>query len=460
MFVDITSVQFEQYDAIIVGSGFAGFTVARQLRAHGKRALIVETGRTGFDDSTQELYAATGGRGHFNGAHWSVHWVRALGGTSAVWGGYCGPLTDRNLVDWPLNREDLDPYYKIAAKILGRNSSTLNHAVPALPGFDYRPLSIAEPTRLADDTDAYLTESGADVLMRTTVSALVPAENRNLVTGLRLMPSNGDIRDITLRPGQALVLAAGGIGNPQILLNSHETGGVGVGNERDQVGRHLMEHPTFYNCGRVVAPGGFALPKPPEAFGWALPVLAPDDALFSTLGGPDLGIEFSARDPNENDEVEVFLRERIGDGAQTFSLNVRAEMAADPENRLVLDQSRDPAGLQRLRALCVVDAAAFRAVDTCLSALGTALAQTGPGRLKISNERIYTDVEGGGHIMGTTRMSSDPSSGVVDADCRVHGYANLYVAGSSVFASGGYVNPTLTLVALAARLGDTLAGRA
>jgi choline dehydrogenase-like flavoprotein len=77
----------------------------------------------------------------------------------------------------------------------------------------------------------------------------------------------------------------------------------------------------------------------------------------------------------------------------------------------------------------------------------------------VNNDRIYMDVQGGGHIMGTTRMGSRSTS-VVDADCRVHGYDNFFVAGSSVFPSGGgYANPTLTIVALALRLAETIAKR-
>ncbi len=56
-------------------------------------------------------------------------------------------------------------------------------------------------------------------------------------------------------------------------------------------------------------------------------------------------------------------------------------------------------------------------------------------------------------------MHPDPARGVVDADCRVHGTRNLYVAGSSVFPSGGFANPTLTIVALALRLAEHLVGR-
>ena len=62
----------------------------------------------------------------------------------------------------------------------------------------------------------------------------------------------------------------------------------------------------------------------------------------------------------------------------------------------------------------------------------------------------------GFHQMGTTRMSNSPTCGVVDADCRVHGVDNLYMAGSSVFPTGGWANPTLTIVALALRLADRL----
>jgi len=61
--------------------------------------------------------------------------------------------------------------------------------------------------------------------------------------------------------------------------------------------------------------------------------------------------------------------------------------------------------------------------------------------------------------MGTTRMGEDASKSVVDPHCRVHGYANFFVAGSSVFPTGGgYANPTLTIVALALRLADRLLG--
>ena len=59
--------------------------------------------------------------------------------------------------------------------------------------------------------------------------------------------------------------------------------------------------------------------------------------------------------------------------------------------------------------------------------------------------------------MGTT-MGTSWASSVVDRDCRFHGYDNFFVAGSSLLPSGGYANPTLTIVALALRLADHLRG--
>ncbi|MDX1748207.1 MAG: GMC family oxidoreductase, partial [Halobacteriales archaeon] len=58
------------------------------------------------------------------------------------------------------------------------------------------------------------------------------------------------------------------------------------------------------------------------------------------------------------------------------------------------------------------------------------------------------------HHMGTTRMGADPEASVVDARCRTHDVRNLSVASSSVFPTGGAMNPTLTIAALALRCAE------
>ena len=64
-----------------------------------------------------------------------------------------------------------------------------------------------------------------------------------------------------------------------------------------------------------------------------------------------------------------------------------------------------------------------------------------------------------GHPMGSTRMSDNPETGVVDADCKVHGVEGLYIAGGSVLPTSGHANPTLMMLALTLRLADHLKGR-
>jgi choline dehydrogenase-like flavoprotein len=107
---------------------------------------------------------------------------------------------------------------------------------------------------------------------------------------------------------------------------------------------------------------------------------------------------------------------------------------------------------------------------TATVAFGGFLAEQGIGRLKLRPWLLEPDPRlpdldsGEGMIAGrqhmcTTRMSLDPATGVVDTDCRVHGIANLYLGGSSVFPTPGFPKPTFTIVQLALRLGDHISGR-
>ena len=91
--------------------------------------------------------------------------------------------------------------------------------------------------------------------------------------------------------------------------------------------------------------------------------------------------------------------------------------------------------------------------------LDDSLRRAGLGHVVAPREDWADRIVGGPHHMGTTRMSTTPAEGVVDADCRVHTVENLYVAGSSVFTTGGHANPSLTILALALRLADHLRGR-
>ena len=82
--------------------------------------------------------------------------------------------------------------------------------------------------------------------------------------------------------------------------------------------------------------------------------------------------------------------------------------------------------------------------------------QIGEALKNINWKKKNSPIGGGYHHMGTTRMGSNVNESVVDQDCKYHQLNNLYIAGSSVFPTSGSTNPTLTIVALALRLAETL----
>jgi len=155
--------------------------------------------------------------------------------------------------------------------------------------------------------------------------------------------------------------------------------------------------------------------------------------------------------------VEDLVRAGASDvPAQTFGLYVTAERAPNRDSRVSLGDDRDALGQRRIVVDLRPAPADARSVAKTVRAFALELARSGHGRARIP-EAEFAATPLVGHHMGTTRMSDDPSRGVTDRDGRVHGIANLSVAGSSLFVTGGYANPTLAIVALALRLAERLA---
>jgi choline dehydrogenase-like flavoprotein len=136
------------------------------------------------------------------------------------------------------------------------------------------------------------------------------------------------------------------------------------------------------------------------------------------------------------------------------------EQSPHPDNRVRLSQARDALGCRKLELHWHWSQQDMELTLKTQDWFARALEHAGLGRVErvrqADGSPHLARPAGSHHLMGTTRMHNDPRQGVVDAHCRVHGLDNLYVAGSSVFPTGGYANPTLTLVALALRLADHL----
>ncbi|HWT93238.1 MAG TPA: GMC family oxidoreductase, partial [Solirubrobacteraceae bacterium] len=137
----------------------------------------------------------------------------------------------------------------------------------------------------------------------------------------------------------------------------------------------------------------------------------------------------------------------------------QAEQAPHRDNRVLLGAGRDAFGMRRV----TID---WRWHDEDVARTLRAqrmyadeLTRAGVGRLVLARDddgRPVVLSPSTGHYLGTTRMGATPRIGVVDARCRVHGAGDLYVAAGSAFPTGGFANPTLSIVALALRVADEL----
>lgn len=315
------------------------------------------------------------------------------------------------------------------------------------------------------------------------------------------------------------VLAGGAIENARLLLASRSRHPQGVGNSHDLVGRFFMEHPVCTAAivlpradspladpsvhaihdhhGRPVqrkyalheaaaehvGTGNHLFFFTPAAWSPRLLALLEGENLRDRLHGarlarqavrsrslPDDPGSFaraglrSMTYPFRRASLNARLRTRLGvpDGVgdtPVLTLEVMAEQLPNPDSRVVL--TGDGTSPARVALDWQVRADEWRGLNRATRVLADQLERAGNARvlpLIPQDGSPPIRLVKGDHHMGTTRMDPDPRKGVVDTDCRVHGMANLSVAGSSVFPTGGGANPMLTILALTFRLTDRLAG--
>lgn len=303
---------------------------------------------------------------------------------------------------------------------------------------------------------------------------------------------------------KVVVLAAGGIENARLLLCSNRVRPGGLGNEHDLVGRFLMDHPRTSIGefrGEATAAiqeklGIYLLKENGKAFfythGMALsPVVQRQKRLLNCAAY--LSEYRSPADPWDamkrlyGRQSQHFVRDTVlalsDPGLLVHGLYRRAikgrnvrhkleklvvdclvEQVPDRESRITLSQRKDEFGLPLPHLHWKVSDLERQSVAALAEAFASELVRLGlpppilpgwlcEGRLEAMP---FTDMA---HPTGTTRMSDDPRSGVVDRNCRLYGAEGIYIAGSSVFPTASHANPTLMIVAMAMRLADWLKRR-
>jgi len=356
--------------------------------------------------------------------------------------------------------------------------------------------------------------SNVMVLLNANVTNLSANNNASSLDDIQIETLEGKTGRIKAKK---FVLACGGIENVRILLNSNDIVPQGLGNQNDLVGRFFMEH-IAVSCGTLVTsrlpeyfrtytenPGiRFSSPilhnkeNPVDIF--ARPCLSDKirakEHLLNCAGflsgdfDPEHGITAARelRDDFENkifpdepwkkvwrimkdlDEVVMQTYHHMFDEDGTvdpslytsYILKVTSEQAPNFDSRVKLTEDKDQLGMKKIQLDWRLSKLDKRTIQVLAKAIGTELGRLNLARLRLDDWVLSDDsnwppeLRGGNHHMGTTRMSDDPKKGVVDKDCRVHGMDNLYIAGSSVFSTGGCSPPTLTIVALGLRLADHL----
>jgi choline dehydrogenase-like flavoprotein len=508
-----------RYDVCIVGAGPAGITVALELESSGWRVCLLEAGGTGYERSTQGLFegevlgqpypalretrvGALGG----STTVWAG-WCRPLDPLDfepRAWSGADG---------WPFGREELDPWYARAHELCGLAAFDYDpaHWAPALGPERMLP---TDPTFVNQIFHVNIQDFGARYRERLARSRAIDLVLHAPVTRLHLEGPSCAAADVRTLRGHELtiradrfVLAAGGIENPRLLLLSAEgPGGADApGNSAGMVGRYFADH-AYVDFGSLVlrqpAALGFYGLKPAEREGEAMvrgvlsvraEAVTRERLLQSALF---FHPRYEAHRAFATAEVKAwlqlwnklnrravpgalwpFLRQAvraprqiaiatmrklvIRDGpARCWRMRAAFETSFRPENRVTLGDDRDRLGRRRARVVWRIDDADVESMRRVTHRFDEAVQRAELGHL----DRGFPDepgawrrmIEPGKHHMGATRMHRSPQLGVVDEHGRVHGLSNLFVTGSSVFPSGGYANPTLTIVALAARLGHHL----
>ncbi|PNU02256.1 GMC oxidoreductase [Novosphingobium guangzhouense] len=420
---------------------------------------------------------------------------------------------------WPITMRQLQPYYDEAAGVFGLppgrpSAQALREAGVQMPDFD--PDEIALKLWSFDPSSSRFTMKACADLIRhprctvfthATVTSIDTDHTGRSVASVRVRSLGG--RDALVH-ARTFVLAAGGIENPRLLLASRSVHSGGIGNGCDLVGRFFMEHPharggkvlsakawsllrLFGNRHAVQGQTVAALVSPGEKaqrregmLNSALTIASRQPASAAQFMGMraynrikhDLDPSRGARTLWLYAKKAAMMAQKVIDPARPWLLQklgysemalvIRAEQAPNPASRVTLGTERDALGMPRAQLDWRLNDLDIHSVDRLVDLLGREMKRLDGGSvvpaewLLEPERRWQTDPMisahpiGGYHHMGTTRMSDNPATGVVDADGRVHGVSNLYIGGSSVFPTSGWANPTFTIAALALRTADCI----
>jgi choline dehydrogenase-like flavoprotein len=513
----------KHYDVIIIGSGAGGGTLAWRLAPSGKSILILERGdwlkreaenwnATSVFVENRYISADTWYDQHGKAFQPQVHYF--VGGATKMYGAALYRLRQQDFGElrhydgispaWPIRYEEMEPYYTAAEQLYQVHG--LRGADPTEPPasapyckppvsnepriqelFDnmrdagYHPFPAPCGVMLEEQNMAYSpcircqTCDGFPCLVHAKsdaeVMAVRPAlEHKNVtllrnarVVKLNTNPAGTAVTEVVAEvnsvpetfTGDIVVMSCGAVNSAKLLLQSangkHPNG---LANGSDQVGRNYM----FHNSQAVLA---ISRTPNPTKF---QKTIALNDFYFGTEGfaypmgniqmvGKSLGPMYRGEKPIETALAPMFALDDIAQHAVDFWLST--EDLPDPNNRVSLNRQgglvvtytpNNQVAKQKL----------YDKLKYCLNHLGMDPNHLIPRQAYMKSE---IPVAGCAHQAGTCRFGRDPKTSVLDVHCKAHELDNLYVVDTSFFVSIGAVNPSLTAMANALRVGEHLLER-
>ena len=495
----------EQYDAVIVGSGFGGAAVAHSLVEAGWKTLLIERGgrvqRDERDWDPREILIRSRYRSRspllvkqYGARRFSrVYPNEVVGGLSVFYGGASLRLREADMARWPISYAELEPHYGRAEKLLGVHGQAGQdpHEPPRSTGYPAGPIALSEPARRIHAAAQQLglrpfpiplainfTRDSRPLCIRcntcdgfpcrieakndTAVTLLAEAQRRGLEIAAgtivsRLVEENGRIGAVECVDresrrersfaGRVVILAAGALHSPAILLRS---GLEGFAQHR-LIGRFLMRH-----CNAVAS---YVFPfrtNPEQVFHKQLCFADFYEEMRGRLGTA-VGVIQDIYTP-AGEVVRYAAPRGFKTAAGLLSGFIQnllcvAEDGPQAENRVWLADERDEYGME----LVAVEHAYARddraRRDFLVARAGEVLRRAG-GLIPYTYE-----IDTFSHAVGTLRCGVSAQESVLDADGRFWGIENLFVVDGSSMPTSGGVNPSLTIAANALRVADRLAAQ-
>ena len=507
-------------DVLIVGAGAVGLSMAVDLVRNGAEVVVLEAGSTNVEKNSQKFFEAAAWYGFpLEGLH--VGRLRALGGTTNAWPGQLVPFDPivfelRPWVSdqpWPIDRDDLEPYYEKAFRLLGLHRNLTDGEV-------WQRLKVAPPN-MGNDLDIFLTrwtpEPRFAALFRDEIdrnpklTVIVNAP----VTGLSLAPDERTILDVMIRrkdgseyamTARNLVLANGTIEIARLLSMRLSDGKSAPWADNSWLGHGFTDHVDAY-AGRVI-------PTDSGRFHDLFDNIMLDGLKYSPrikltgsaqrrkeLLGIAAGFLFNSRYKEDLDRLKILVkallhgevdrrllaipartlpvarialpmaaryllhRRSYNCADQGIQLRLSSEQVPLRESRLRLRPERDSLGMPLVDVNWMIDGAELDTMAQFCEILANHFQREHLAQIEVSPKLMARDpaflseIDDGNHQMGMARMASSRAHGVVDDDLRVFGSNNLYVAGAATFPTTGFENPTFTAIALGLRLSDHLVHR-